>query len=744
MGGGARNHGGTRGHGCLPLPGEMANYNLHTLSDKKLFKIINCSEKVKEKQPANQKLMLVKGLPQIKNGVAFEQAPKKVVEGQTHKKEHKYKKTPSTKVTNDPRSQHNKTSKVDKKKTGVSNLKPALSGGGSAETSNDATATPAKPVKKLKVEEAVQSRLDEAVEKLPLQKSEYKSVIGSDRMPGVLPVTAADEPDHAEDSAESIHGVASAQDDLDGMLESDKAGHTEIDKAVKKLLPQKAEHKSVKGSDCRHGVVYGPAAVEPVHAEASDEPSAEAINAADTVQGEEKKLVKEKTGVVSAVTAAPADPVKKLNVEKAMQSRLDKTVKKLSPQKSEYKSVRGSDWKPGVLPATVADEPDHVEASAESIQDVASAQLDLDWMLESDKTGQTDIDEAVKKLHPQKADNKSVKGSECTVHGEEKKLVKEKTGVASAVTAALAEPVMNVKVEKAVQSGLDGAVEKLPSKKCEYESVRGSGWKPGGLPATASDEPDHAADSAESIQGIASAQEDLDGVLESDRAGQTEIDEAVKKLLPQNAEYKAVTESECKPGVVPVPTAVEPVHAEDSAEVINAANTVQGEVKKMVKDKDIVTSTAADASADQVKKLKVEQAVQSGHAEAVEKVLPQKSEYKSVRRSELLPATAADRPAHAEDSAEAIIAANNVQGEVKGLVKEKAGVLAAELHMQQFCSYQESVGSFQLPVYLILPHPHYGYSFAPVFWDSTLIFMEDQVSMQQSSEDFKTHDHPQD
>ena len=54
MGGGARNYGGTRGHGCFPLPGKRANFNLHTLFDKKLFKDINCSEKGREMQSSNQ------------------------------------------------------------------------------------------------------------------------------------------------------------------------------------------------------------------------------------------------------------------------------------------------------------------------------------------------------------------------------------------------------------------------------------------------------------------------------------------------------------------------------------------------------------------------------------------------------------------------------------------------------------------------------------------------------------------
>ena len=59
MGGAARNHGGTRGHGCSPLPGERPNFNHHTLSDSKLLVIMKSSKK-SEKQTSDQKVKLVK------------------------------------------------------------------------------------------------------------------------------------------------------------------------------------------------------------------------------------------------------------------------------------------------------------------------------------------------------------------------------------------------------------------------------------------------------------------------------------------------------------------------------------------------------------------------------------------------------------------------------------------------------------------------------------------------------------
>ena len=46
MGRAARNHGGTGGHGCVPLPGERPNFNQHVLGDQVLLRLVN-----QEKQP---------------------------------------------------------------------------------------------------------------------------------------------------------------------------------------------------------------------------------------------------------------------------------------------------------------------------------------------------------------------------------------------------------------------------------------------------------------------------------------------------------------------------------------------------------------------------------------------------------------------------------------------------------------------------------------------------------------------
>ena len=763
MGGGARNHGGTRGHGCLPLPGERANYNLHTLSDNKLSKIINCSDKVKEKQPSNQKLRLVKVLPQIKNGEALEKVPKKVVEGQYQKTEHKYKKTSSTKVTNDQRSLHNKPPKVDKKKTGVSILKPAVSGGGSAEAINDATGAPGDPVRKLKVEKAVQSGVDEAVNKLPR----------------VSPVLDAVVTAPYGGSVEAINASTRAQGDLVRRLESEKAAQPEIDETLKKLLPKKSEYKSVPGSDWMPGVVPAPAAFKPAHAEVSAE-------------------------AIQFITSAQGDLLRRLESDKAAQSEIDEAVKKLLPQKDKYKSVTGSNCKPRVVPVPAAVEPVHAEESAEAIYASTTAQGEV-RKLDSEKATQPEID--------QKAEYKSVRGSDCktganpvTAAGNPASAEESAEAINAAIYFQVA-PVGKLKSEKAAQPQIDEAVNKLILSKVEYKYVTESDWKPGVSPTSAAVKAIPAGGSAESINAAITAQVELVKKLESDEPTMPEIYEAVKELPHLKAEYIAVTGSVWKSGEAHAPAAVEAL-PDRSINVASSAQSVLGTkqnfekaqseldeavTKLMTQKAGCNTATGIalkpqparrssetfnSATADQGdigRKLKSEKAAQPEVDESAKSLLNLKVEYKvtagSNWKTAVAPRTSAAEIVPDVGSAEAISVDNTTQGDlVKKLSSEMSDlhdcrssnslgnlpdrylpqcmladqIPAPELHMQQFVSYQESVSSFQLPVSWVLPHPYYGYIFTPVFLDNTLIFMEDQVSMQQPSEAFKIHDHPQD
>ena len=64
MGRAARNHGGTGGHGYLPLPGERPNYNQHIMNDITLFSLVKNNERKAEK---SDKLKTVKKIPSYGN-----------------------------------------------------------------------------------------------------------------------------------------------------------------------------------------------------------------------------------------------------------------------------------------------------------------------------------------------------------------------------------------------------------------------------------------------------------------------------------------------------------------------------------------------------------------------------------------------------------------------------------------------------------------------------------------------------
>jgi hypothetical protein len=729
MGGGARNHGGTRGHGCPPLPGERANYNLHTLSDNKLLKIINCSEKVKEKQPTNQKLKLLKVLPQFKEEVALERVPKKVLVGEHQKSDQKYKQTPSTKVST-------RSPKVDNKKT-------------------EAKEAQAGSVRKLKSENTVQSEIDEAAKKLLPKKVEHKEVRGLDWKHGVGPDLAAVEHVPVEQSFDAINAATIAQGDLVKKQMPEKAAQQEIDKAVNKLpVPAAVEAGPTGGST-------------------------EATNATTTDQG---------------------DQVRKVVFEKVEQPEIDVAVKKLLPLKSEYKSITGSDCKPGVATAPAAVEVVPAEESSEAINAATIAQDDLVKKLNSEKPAQQDIDENIKKLLPLKAVTRSDwKPEEAHAPSHDELLSAEETAEATNATIASQGELVRKMLFEAEQPWIDADVNKLPLLNDDKYDTQ-SDLKPEASPAPAAMEAVPAGESAKAINAATTAQVDLVRELESERAVQAEIGGAVKKLLPLKYDYRAVKGSDWQFG-----EAHEPAAVAAAAGAINVASSEQNvlEIKpkcekvhteldeKAVIGLDlnheaIVEPVSARASSkannctttangDIVMGLKCENAARTEIDESVRNLLNPTTEFKEVEGSNWKPAvapgTSAAETVPTRGSAEAIITANTAQGDHVRRQKPEMSDLndcrssnslgnlqdnhisqhlltdqipAPTLYIQQFFSCHESVSSFHLPVSFILHQPYYGYRCTPVFLNNTFIFMEDQVSLQQSSEASMIHGYPQD
>ena len=62
MGGAARSHGGTRGHGWTPLAGERPNLHFHTLSDTTLSRMVKSKRKNTLANPSDTKVLIVNKL----------------------------------------------------------------------------------------------------------------------------------------------------------------------------------------------------------------------------------------------------------------------------------------------------------------------------------------------------------------------------------------------------------------------------------------------------------------------------------------------------------------------------------------------------------------------------------------------------------------------------------------------------------------------------------------------------------
>ena len=58
MGRAARNHGGTGGHGCVPLPGEHPNYNRHVMTDEALMSLVSINDMKKLPVPREKQTHL--------------------------------------------------------------------------------------------------------------------------------------------------------------------------------------------------------------------------------------------------------------------------------------------------------------------------------------------------------------------------------------------------------------------------------------------------------------------------------------------------------------------------------------------------------------------------------------------------------------------------------------------------------------------------------------------------------------
>ncbi|XP_044747370.1 bifunctional glutamate/proline--tRNA ligase isoform X2 [Coccinella septempunctata] len=334
--------------------------------------------------------------------------------------------------------------------------------------------------------------------------------------------------------------------------------------------------------------------------------------------------------------------VRELKSKKAAKPDIDAAVKVLLSLKAEYKTVAGSEWKPGCTPQKTVAESRSAEnqtntRSAENINEKIIEQGNLVRELKAKKAAKGDIDAAVKVLLSLKAEYKEVAGSEWKPGCTPPKTITESNSAENQTNTRSAENindkiveqgnlVRELKAKKAAKGDIDAAVKVLLSLKAEYKEVSGIEWKPGCTPPKTITESNSAENqtntrSAENINDKIVEQGNLVRELKAKKAAKGDIDAAVKVLLSLKAEYKEVSGSEWKPGCTPPKTITESNSAENQTNTRSAEN---------INDKIVEQGNL-------VRELKAKKAAKGDIDAAVKVLLSLKAEYKTVAGSEWKP-----------------------------------------------------------------------------------------------------------
>lgn len=185
-------------------------------------------------------------------------------------------------------------------------------------------------VRDLKAQKAEKSKVDAEVKTLLALKAEFKSKNGKEWLPGAI--TPAVKPIAVATQAQSgdIVEKITKQGDLVRDLKTKKADKSHIDAEVKTLLALKAEYKTQTGQDYKPGARAPKSQIAPT---SSNSNKASEVNDHIVKQG---------------------NLVRDLKSQKADKAVIDTEVKRLLALKIEYKTITGSDWKPGATPSNVS------------------------------------------------------------------------------------------------------------------------------------------------------------------------------------------------------------------------------------------------------------------------------------------------------------------------------------------------------------------------------------------------------
>ncbi|XP_057662757.1 bifunctional glutamate/proline--tRNA ligase [Diorhabda carinulata] len=307
-------------------------------------------------------------------------------------------------------------------------------------------------VRKLKEQKAPKSDIDSAVKELLSLKGNYKTITNIDWKPGCVPPV---DNTTANTSTESdLDAKISAQGDKVRQLKSQKSDKSTIDAEVKILLSLKSEYKTATGKDWIPTKPTSPSQVK-----------------------QENKSVDENSLLLQI--AGQGDKVRDLKAKKVDKTVIDNEVKILLSLKKDYKSLTGTDWKPGVVATTPVSNNTSLDEN-KLLLDISS-QGDIVRKLKSNKADKSQIDTAVKQLLQLKEDFKNLSGKDWKPNMKPEPVtnVAQFEGgdnVKEALTTKITEQgnlVRDLKAKKADKGAVDEAVKVLLDLKGEYKKVIG-------------------------------------------------------------------------------------------------------------------------------------------------------------------------------------------------------------------------------------------------------------------------------
>ncbi|GLV40122.1 Glutamyl-prolyl-tRNA synthetase [Carabus blaptoides fortunei] len=418
-----------------------------------------------------------------------------------------------------------------------------------------------------------------------------------------------------------------------------------------------------------------------------ESPTAGAPKQTSTSSKQPAKTTNERTAsIVNAEIVKQGDQVRNLKTQKAAKTGIDTAVKVLLQLKTEFKSLTGSDWKPGcfVEPAntpTAAGEP--APSNAGDICAKIKAQGDKVRDLKTQKADKATVDSEVKALLALKVEYKQLTGQDWTANATapvpttntpSPALVQSLGDDISAKVKAQGDKVRDLKAQKADKATVNAAVKTLLSLKVDYKEATGTDWTPNVAPAVVNNA-SPALDETAVLEKIA-AQGDKVRELKSQKAEKAVLDAEVKTLLSLKAEYKTLTGKDWKPGTTasvaqpavqspqPVVQPPQPVVQPQLPAAASSGATAEAEVLNKITEQ-----------GDKIRKLKSTKAEKSAVESEVKLLLALKAEYKTLTGKDWKPGTVAQPAAIMTEPVTLVIENNSTKDTLTAKINEQGNTV---------------------------------------------------------------------